>query len=192
MLCRGKRIRVGLSCRIKAKARDIEGKNKFCPRVYFDGVIGKYSVIGPDSRMTAKIGRYVSIGPNVKTVPASHPLDSYALSAVVYKKIPELVHKGFVETANDTMIGNDVWVGENVLIKGGISIGDGAVIGMGAVVTKDVPPYAIVAGCPARIIRYRFDDQTIEKLTKNKWWEKDLEELNLDSFLGSAPFEEKR
>ena len=74
-----------------------------------------------------------------------------------------------------TIIGNDVWIGERALIKGGIKIGDGAVIGMGSVVTKNVPPYAIVAECPARIIRKRFDEQLIEKLLKIKWWDFDEE-----------------
>lgn len=67
-------------------------------------------------------------------------------------------------------IGNDVWIGDNVVILKG-KIGDGAVIGAGAVVTRDVPPYAIVAGNPARVIKYRFDDETIRKLLKEKWWD---------------------
>ena len=70
-------------------------------------------------------------------------------------------------------IGNDVWIGENVFIKPGINIGDGAVIGAHSVVTKNVPPYAIVAGCPAKVIKYRFDEQTIKKLEEIKWWEMD-------------------
>jgi len=77
-----------------------------------------------------------------------------------------------------THIGNDVWIGGNVLIKAGVSVGDGAVIGMGSVVTKDVPPYAIVAGCPARVIRKRFEDPIIEKLLKIKWWNFDEERLH--------------
>jgi tetrahydrodipicolinate N-succinyltransferase len=71
-----------------------------------------------------------------------------------------------------TQIGNDVWLGNNVMIRAGVTIGTGAVVGMGSIVTKDVPPYAIVAGNPAKIIRYRFDEETIEKLLASKWWEK--------------------
>lgn len=75
-------------------------------------------------------------------------------------------------------IGNDVWVGENVLIMPGCDmIGNGAVIGAGSVVTHDVPPYAIVAGNPARILRYRFDEKTIEKLEESHWWNLTIEEL---------------
>ena len=67
-------------------------------------------------------------------------------------------------------IGNDVWIGDNVIIKNGVTVGDGAVIGAGAIVTKDVPPYAIAAGVPAKIIRYRFDERTVRRLSETKWW----------------------
>ena len=76
-----------------------------------------------------------------------------------------------------TVIGNDVWIGKRAIIKAGVKIGDGAVVGAGAVVTKDVPPYAIVAGVPAKIIKYRFDEDTIAQLLKTKWWNLSDEEL---------------
>ena len=75
------------------------------------------------------------------------------------------------------MIGNDVWIGDNVLIKGGVTIGDGAVIGMGSIVTKDGGPYTVVAGIPAKIIRYRFDEQTIARLQQSRWWEREMAEI---------------
>ena len=71
-------------------------------------------------------------------------------------------------------IGNDVWIGRGAFIKGGVTIGDGAVIAAHAVVTKDVPPYAIVCGVPAKIIKYRFDCETIKELLDLKWWNYDL------------------
>ena len=77
----------------------------------------------------------------------------------------------------DTVIGNDVWIGHGVFIKDGINIGDGAIIAAGAVVVKDVPPYAIVGGVPAKIIKYRFDEETICKLLELKWWDMDIEIL---------------
>ena len=72
----------------------------------------------------------------------------------------------------ETTIGNDVWIGEGVTIKGGVTIGDGAVLAMNACVTRDVPPYAIVGGVPAKIIRYRFDNNIIQGLLSIRWWDK--------------------
>lgn len=74
----------------------------------------------------------------------------------------------------EVIIGNDVWIGAGVFIKGGIKIGDGAVIAAHAVVTKDVPPYAIVGGVPAKILKYRFTDDVIRKLLDLKWWDYDI------------------
>lgn len=78
---------------------------------------------------------------------------------------------------NPVSIGNDVWIGVNVTIHGGVTIGDGAVVGMGAVVLKDVEPYEIVGGVPAKHLKYRFNKHIIEKLLKIKWWNWDEELL---------------
>lgn len=78
----------------------------------------------------------------------------------------------------DIIVGNDVWFGYDSLIKGGVKIGDGAVIATRAVVVKDVPPYAIVAGNPAKVVKMRFDDKTIERLLHISWWEWDIEKIN--------------
>lgn len=75
------------------------------------------------------------------------------------------------------MIGNDVWIGYDAIIMPGVKIGDGAIIGTRAVVTKDIPPYTIVGGVPAKPIRKRFDDKTIEKLLSIKWWNWDKEKI---------------
>ncbi|EJT6167524.1 CatB-related O-acetyltransferase [Clostridium perfringens] len=82
---------------------------------------------------------------------------------------------------NKTVIENDVWIGANTLIKSGVKIGNGAIIGMGSVVTKNVPPYEIWAGNPAKCIRKRFDDDIIEKLLLIKWWEYSEEKLTKES-----------
>ena len=78
----------------------------------------------------------------------------------------------------DTIVGNDVWIGENSTILPGVKIGDGAIIGMNSVVTKDVEPYTIVGGNPARVIRKRFDNELIALLLQLKWWDKSIEEIN--------------
>lgn len=78
----------------------------------------------------------------------------------------------------DTVVGNDVWIGQNSTILPGVHIGDGAIIGLNSVVTRDVPPYTIVAGNPAKAVRKRFDDELIDLLLKLKWWDKSTEEIN--------------
>ena len=78
----------------------------------------------------------------------------------------------------DTVVGNDVWIGQNSTILPGVHIGDGAIIGLNSVVTRDVPPYTIVAGNPAKTVRKRFDDELINLLLKLKWWDKSIEEIN--------------
>lgn len=78
----------------------------------------------------------------------------------------------------DTVVGNDVWIGQNSTILPGVHIGDGAIIGLNSVVTRDVPPYTIVAGNPAKAVRKRFDDELINLLLKLKWWDKSIEEIN--------------
>lgn len=85
-------------------------------------------------------------------------------------------HNGF-RPAGDTVIGNDVWIGSEAIIMPGVTIGDGAVIGTGALVTKDIEPYAIMGGTPAKLIRKRFDDAQIAKLLELRWWNWKDEEL---------------
>ena len=82
------------------------------------------------------------------------------------------------DNKGDIVIGNDVWIGYEAVIMSGVKIGDGAIIGTRAVVTKDVPPYTIVGGVPAKIIRKRFDDDTIEKLLSIRWWDWDVEKIS--------------
>ena len=81
------------------------------------------------------------------------------------------------DNKGDIIIGNDVWIGYEAIIMSGVKIGDGAIIATGAVVTKDVPPYTIVGGIPAKPIRRRFDEKTIEKLRKSHWWDWSKEKI---------------
>ena len=110
-----------------------------------------------------------------------HPTDWLSTSSVFYEgrhtgNANKLGAKPIPRTP-ETIIGNDVWVGLRVTIKAGVKIGTGAVIGAGSVVTHDVPPYAIVAGVPATIIKYRFSEGVIKELLNSRWWECSIEEL---------------
>lgn len=137
--------------------------------------MGRYSYCGPDCQIVnAEIGAFTSISDHVFIGAAEHPTDWLSTSPVFQNVRHSGPKKRFAQfdlakTAKTT-IGNDVWIGHGVSIKQGVKIGDGAVIGMGAVVTKDVPPYAIVGGIPAKIIKYRFSEQIVEKLKQLQWW----------------------
>lgn len=115
-----------------------------------------------------KIGKYTSTGINITFIVGG--------SEHYYKRITTcpIPATGFpqAKTKGDIIIGNDVWIGHNVTILSGVKIGDGVVIGACAVVSKDIPPYAIAVGNPIRVIKYRFDPVTIEKLLKIAWWDR--------------------
>lgn len=117
------------------------------------------------------IGRYCSMGRKVTIAAPHHPLNymttHLGLLAASDGGAPNPDRE---EGRRETHIGNDVWIGDNVFIKRGVMIGDGAVIGASAVVTKDVPPFAIMAGVPARLLRFRFDEATCQRLIRAAWW----------------------
>lgn len=123
------------------------------------------------------IGKYCSIAENVRYFAANHPIEKVTTSAYFYNsnfsKLPvKDVERGTLK------IGNDVWIGYGVIITNKCkNIGDGAVIGAGSIVTKDIPDYAIVAGNPARVIRYRFAEKNIELIKSTAWWNYTPQEL---------------
>lgn len=146
-----------------------------------NSVMDKYSFCGYDCEIVnCEIGRFCSIANNVIIGGAMHPIEWVSTSPVFYAG-RDSVRKKFQQfnrpSDKKTFIQNDVWIGNNSLIKQGVTIGHGAIIGMGSVVTKDVPPYEIWAGNPAKLIRKRFDDNVIEKLLKSEWWNLDDTQL---------------
>ena len=128
------------------------------------------------------IGKFCSIGPNFCCGLGIHPTDGISTSPMFYSTAGQngisLCKENKIEEFKQTAIGNDVFIGANVTVLDGVTVGDGAVIGAGAVVTKDIPPYAIAVGVPAKVVRYRFDNETIAKLLEKKWWDGDSKALN--------------
>lgn len=122
------------------------------------------------------IGKYCSIAHQVCIGPGEHFIHRMSTYPVQIRTLNlETKWENVFPKTKQTFIGNDVWIGNGATILSGVTIGNGAVIASGAVVTKDVPPYAIVAGIPSKIIKYRFDDSTIQKIEKIKWWDKSYE-----------------
>ena len=142
------------------------------------GIVGEYTGLMPGVRIRDKktrIGKFCAIAQDVIIGTGMHPINYLTIKSFTYKPIgfwtiPEENRVNFTNH-KPVNIGNDVWIGTNAIIMDGVQIGDGAVVGAGAVVTKDVPPYAVVGGVPARIIKYRFDENTIRRIQALQWWD---------------------
>lgn len=125
-----------------------------------------------------KVGNYCSFAPNVSIFTGNHPTGEFSTHPISFEPWLGAPFEKCRASSSYLEIGNDVWMGENAIILPSCNkVGDGAIIAAGAVVTKDVPPYAIVAGNPAKIIRYRLTTEQIEKVQSTKWWLLDKEEL---------------
>ncbi len=186
---RGK-ARIPLSSVVGLSSR-FEGANALGPGVKYKGSLGYGSYVGHWSRLVADVGRFSSIGPSVRTSPFLHPFRApYVSSSPMFFSTRKQNGHTFATRQTFTevrytdparriavSIGNDCWIGEEAFLAGGVTIGDGAVVMARAVVTKDVPPYAIVGGVPAKVIGYRFDPDTIEWLLRVKWWDRPVEWL---------------
>ncbi|MCB9495458.1 MAG: CatB-related O-acetyltransferase [Fibrobacteria bacterium] len=140
---------------------------------------GSYSSDGLNLRLAngTIVGNYCSIGPGVVSFNANHPDHFFTTHPILYN--PKCGHVTSDQLDRITLeIGHDVWIGANSIILPKVKrIGNGAIIGAGAVITKDVPPYAVVAGNPGKILKYRFSESTIADLEKTKWWDSTMESL---------------
>lgn len=133
-------------------------------------LIGRYTFINRFCEITrATIGNYCSIGSGVRIGAGEHNFSLLATSSFITG------HNAEDLTVKPCKIGHDVWIGTQAFVKRGVTIGNGAVVGAYAVVTKDVPDFAIVVGSPAKVIRYRFPEETRKKILFSGWWNKDLE-----------------
>lgn len=158
-------------------------------------IVGEHTYVGRNAGLASpdkmKIGDYCAIANDTMFNPSCHPTNWLSVHPFQYwgKCDPRLygniTNKNsipFDEVPKSIEIGNDVWIGERAVVMGGVKIGDGAVVALGAVVTKDVPPYAIVGGVPAKVIKYRFPQEIIDELLEIKWWNLPFE------FIKTLPF----
>ncbi len=175
----GKNAHIRRDCRFEGN-NFIDGE-VFASSFGYGSYVHKHSML-----VNVKVGRFTSIGEYVNIKLYDHPVENLSTSPAFYRKDSTL--RSFVsENVFEDMkldgegfsvrIGNDVWIGSGAMITSGVTIGDGAVIAAGAVVTKDVLPYEIVGGIPAKQIRFRFSEEIREKLLAFKWWDKDPEWL---------------
>ena len=151
--------------------------------------MGDYSYIGRHSRLIhAHVGKFCSIAGNCAIGMGSHSIKNISTSPIFTSKKNAIgkswSHDNKFEEYKTIEIGNDVWIGQRAMIMGGVHIGNGAVIGAGAIVTKDIPPYAIAVGVPAKVIKYRFSSNIIKELENIEWWymNEDLLKENIKMF----------
>ena len=168
---------------------EFEGMNALGKKSSFCGRMGYGSYMGANCHLSAYIGRFTSIGGNVSQIIETHAykFPSATTSQLFYSiKSPvgfSFSNQNLIEEYRyydkdkqiAVKIGNDCWIGNDIRIIGGVEIGDGAVVLTRAIVTKDVPPYAIVGGIPAKVIGYRYDEETILFLQKIRWWNNSIE-----------------
>lgn len=175
---------VGYSLVRSERAACLFGSHTKVYHPYFlhDMVLGDYSYIAKNASIkNCEIGKFCSIGPNFNCGLGIHPTGGVSTSPMFYSTAKQngisLCSDNKLEESKRTYIGNDVFIGANVTVLDGVHIADGAIVGAGAVVTEDVPPYAIVAGVPAVVKKYRFSPETIRLMLDKQWWNRPMEDF---------------
>lgn len=146
--------------------------------IVIDSQLGNHTYVQRNSKIiNAEIGKFCSIASDVSIGPGLHKTDGVSTHPVfsLYNTplVTKFLQKDIFQPSKRSLIGHDVWIGEKAIIMDGVQIGTGAIVAAGAVVTKDVPPYMIVGGIPAKEIKKRFSDDIIAKLLLSEWWEID-------------------
>jgi len=162
---------VGIYCKLYSKSR------------LYNSKIGDFTYLASEASVAnCDVGKFCSIGPQaIVGGLGRHPTDWVSTHPVFYSILGQVnitfADTNYYDELPRTTVGNDVWIGARAIVLDGVSIGDGAIVAAGAVVSRDVAPYAIVGGVPARLIRYRFDDHIVEKLLDLKWWDWPIKKL---------------
>lgn len=191
----GRHLRIG---RLATARRCSFGRyNTLYDHVVLDRVVlGDLSYVSRGARIyNATVGRFCCIGPETLVGLGTHPTRQFVSSHPAFystcaqAQVTFVTEQKFAEFRPVT-IGNDVWIGARAIVLDGATIGDGAIVAAGAVVAGEVPPYAIVSGVPAKVVRYRFDEATIDAIRRSRWWDLDLEVLraNAHAFADPAAF----
>ena len=190
---------VELGSRVKLENTLLLGNNKIGSDCSLNNsILGFASYCGKNCHLeNTKIGNYTSIASNVDIINGNHPTRKFVTThpfaysnslkniGFNFNKNLNFISNNVIENNFTAISGNDVWIGENVKILNGVTIGNGAIIGTGAVVVKNVSPYSIVGGVPAKLIRYRFKEEDIKFLEEFKWWDKDINWIKKHSKLFS-------
>ena len=178
-------VKFGLLSRI-GDGTGFEGHNRIGRLSFVLGGVGKYSYVGDHCVFMGSIGRFTSISSNVHTINGRHAfLSPFVSTCPLFFSVFNSFGEKWIEESSfeeyfyadksrlfPVIVGNDCWIGYGVSIVAGVTVGDGAVVLANATVTKDVPPYAIVGGVPAKVIGYRYNEETIKKLLAIQWWNK--------------------